>query len=520
MTLFSNDGTDNNASYPTPTELVTNATYNIEAEQEYNTNKTGGHSRLYLVEQPLTWPGPWTAGSPNALAFNPLPLITNNSAIILLNATYQAPTDYLVAGLDPTIVAGYTVQKESLASRLGRTTTAAYEIINNNAGSLTVAVMHPFSRGTCYIQSADPFEPPAIDPRWLTNPVDRQVLVEAMFFNRQILATPPMAELQAAQFVPPINADEAAINQVIDTGIRTVYHPSGTLAMLPLEQGGVVDSHLRVWGTQNLRVVDAGIFPMIPAAHLQAVVYGVAEKVCTASGGTWDMADAMLKAADIIKADNLPASGIPTSSSTTLSASAHPSVHANAIVSSQPHILADTTASLPWGSHSIPGPNSARSLSSNTTDSAINPSPLVPFLAAVIGPSLYPITSTNRIPSPSQSDLLVSISIIPALRTTTGPALSSSSPIPSNTTNILSTDLGSALIDTPLSAFTEDSATLYSPIEATTVAPPSSNLLGFEQQSASEVAVLTSMIGSQEASNDQKTAAIDAFMQWLLSFLT
>lgn len=233
----------------------------------------------YFLKQLLTGPGPWTAGSPNALAFNPLPLITNNTAIILLNATYQTPTDFLVTGLDPTIVAGYAAQKQSLASRLSRTTTAAYEIINNNAGSLTVAVMHPFSRGTCRIQSADPFEPPAIDPRWLTNPVDRQVLVEALFFNRQILATPPMVELQAAQFVPPINADEDAINQVIDSGIRTEFHPSGTLAMMPLEQGGVVDSHLRVWGTQNLRVVDAGIFPMIPAAHLQAVVYGVAEKV-------------------------------------------------------------------------------------------------------------------------------------------------------------------------------------------------------------------------------------------------
>lgn len=224
------------------------------------------------------------------MAFNPLPLITNNSAIILLNATYQAPTDFLVDGLDSTIVAGFTAQKQSLASRLARTTTAAYEIINNNAGSLTVAVMHPFSRGTCYIQSADPFEPPAIDPRWLSNPVDRQVLVEALFFNRQILATPAMAELQAAQFVPPADADEAAVNQVINNGIRTEFHPSGTLAMLPLEQGGVVDSHLRVWGTQNLRVVDAGIFPMIPAAHLQAVVYGVAEKVTSMvpqSNETW-----------------------------------------------------------------------------------------------------------------------------------------------------------------------------------------------------------------------------------------
>lgn len=235
---------------------------------------------MYLSSIDVANPsGPWTAGSPNALAFNPLPLITNASWLILVNATFQDPTTYLRAGLDPTLVAGFTLQKSSLVERLGRENVAAYEIINNNAGSLTVAVMHPFSRGAVYISSADPFEPPQIDPRWLSNPVDRQILVEAIRFNRQILATPSMRLLQAAQFVPPIDADEDAINQVINSGIRTEFHPSGTCAMLPLEQGGVVDPHLRVWGTNNLRVVDAGVFPMVPAAHLQAVVYGVAEKV-------------------------------------------------------------------------------------------------------------------------------------------------------------------------------------------------------------------------------------------------
>ena len=162
---------------------------------------------------------------------------------------------------------------------MGRDNVAAYEIINNNAGSLTVAVMHPFSRGTTHITSPDPFEPPLIDPRWLTNPVDRQVLIEALLFNRQILAQPSMQELEVAQFVPPPDADQAAINGVINGGLRTEFHPSGTLAMLPQQQGGVVDPRLLVYGTQNLRVVDASIFPLIPAAHLQAVVYGVAEKV-------------------------------------------------------------------------------------------------------------------------------------------------------------------------------------------------------------------------------------------------
>lgn len=166
-----------------------------------------------------------------------------------------------------------------MVERLGTNTSAAYEIINNNAGSLTVAVMHPFSRGTCHINSPDPFEPPLIDPRWLSNPVDRQVLIEALLFNREILATPPMVELQPAQFVPPVDANEDALSQVINNGIRTEFHPSGTCAMLPIAQGGVVDPHLRVWGTKNLRIVDAGTFPMVPAAHLQAVVYAVAEKV-------------------------------------------------------------------------------------------------------------------------------------------------------------------------------------------------------------------------------------------------
>lgn len=139
--------------------------------------------------------------------------------------------------------------------------------------------MHPFSRGFVEINSINPFQAPTIDPRYGSNPTDLQILMEALLFNRRILATPPMLELQPAQFVPPVDADEDALMQVIANGIRTEFHPSGTCAMLPREQGGVVDPHLRVYGTQNLRVADAGIFPIVPAAHLQAVVYAVAEKV-------------------------------------------------------------------------------------------------------------------------------------------------------------------------------------------------------------------------------------------------
>ncbi len=57
----------------------------------------------------------------------------------------------------------------------------------------------------------------------------------------------------------------------------TEYHPIGTASMLPRDKGGVVDASLRVYGTKNLRVVDASIMPLHIAAHIQATIYGVAE---------------------------------------------------------------------------------------------------------------------------------------------------------------------------------------------------------------------------------------------------
>jgi len=61
--------------------------------------------------------------------------------------------------------------------------------------------------------------------------------------------------------------------------VDTENHHAGTAAMLPRDLGGVVDPELKVYGVQGLRVVDASVMPMIPATHLQATVYAIAEKV-------------------------------------------------------------------------------------------------------------------------------------------------------------------------------------------------------------------------------------------------
>ena len=54
---------------------------------------------------------------------------------------------------------------------------------------------------------------------------------------------------------------------------QTVYHPTSTCAM-----GSVVDSELRVYGTEGLRVVDASVMPTITRANTHAPTVMIAEK--------------------------------------------------------------------------------------------------------------------------------------------------------------------------------------------------------------------------------------------------
>ncbi len=58
--------------------------------------------------------------------------------------------------------------------------------------------------------------------------------------------------------------------------------------MLPQELSGVVDPTLKVYGTSNVRVVDASIIPHEMSGHPTAAIYAMAER-----------------ASQIIKRDNL-----------------------------------------------------------------------------------------------------------------------------------------------------------------------------------------------------------------------
>ncbi|KAK4039720.1 pyranose dehydrogenase 3 [Parachaetomium inaequale] len=146
--------------------------------------------------------------------------------------------------------------------------------------SLVAGLMHPLSRGSVHVDPRDPLGKPVVDPRFVDNEYDMEGLVEILKFCRRIARAEPLRSVWVAEYEPGeelVQTDEDWREYVRNTTL-TVFHPMGTAAMLPRKDGGVVDSRLMVYGTANLRVVDASIIPVQISAHPQTAVYGIAEK--------------------------------------------------------------------------------------------------------------------------------------------------------------------------------------------------------------------------------------------------
>lgn len=141
---------------------------------------------------------------------------------------------------------------------------------------------HPFSRGSIHIQSADPSAYPKIDPRYLSHPFDLEVLSKIALHIQKVAKTPPLSNLLKGNGTVYQSGyhklTDLNVGAWIKENLQSEYHPAGTCAMLPRKKGGVVDERFRVFGVKSLRVVDASVFPLMPRANLQTLVYAIAER--------------------------------------------------------------------------------------------------------------------------------------------------------------------------------------------------------------------------------------------------
>jgi choline dehydrogenase-like flavoprotein len=227
---------------------------------------------------------PYFGGS--SVAFLALPNVTSDYQNIVTSASEINATTLLRSDAHHTVIAGYETQLKILLDLYKSPHAAVEEVAWEGGNTVCVAMIRPLSRGSILINTTDPTKPPVFDFGTFSHPTDLHVATEALKKVRDWTASAPMQEIGARETYPGRNiSSDHDIAQAIRQGaVSSWQHPTSTCSMLKRDLGGVVDSKLRVYGVNGLRVVDASIFPMAVAGHTSSTVYAVAEKVSPAPG--------------------------------------------------------------------------------------------------------------------------------------------------------------------------------------------------------------------------------------------
>ncbi|KAE9986555.1 hypothetical protein EG327_004260 [Venturia inaequalis] len=257
-----------NNTFPTPTELTTNTTFWTESKALYDTKKTG----------------PLTKAQGSFIAFPSFSMIAKDYATLLASITSQQSKEYLpsIYASYSELIAGTNAQRSILTKQIREGDVAFAELPGSGSGGIPAILMKPFSRGTIHLNPKDVYGNPLVLHDSLHNPFDKLAMFKIIQFTRKIFASKAMAPLGPIEELPGTHwkDENGVLNALIMAGVLmpTFSHASCSCPMMPKNLGGVVDPQLRVYGTGRLSIVDASVIPIIPAAHLQATLYALAEK--------------------------------------------------------------------------------------------------------------------------------------------------------------------------------------------------------------------------------------------------
>ncbi|MGA9575689.1 MAG: choline dehydrogenase [Lysobacterales bacterium] len=138
--------------------------------------------------------------------------------------------------------------------------------------------LRPFSRGEIRLKSADPRHAPAMQPNYLQDPRDLELMLEGARVAREIFMQPVFDPIRDG-FIFPEESVHSRDDRIdfIRRKAETVYHPVGTCKM-GTDAMSVVDPELRVHGLENLRIADASIMPELVSGNTNAPAIMIGEK--------------------------------------------------------------------------------------------------------------------------------------------------------------------------------------------------------------------------------------------------
>lgn len=144
--------------------------------------------------------------------------------------------------------------------------------------SIMSILLHPESRGTIGLKSANPTDSVYINHQALSSDNDQQLLLRAIKKSMSILSASPLkAYSNETAIFPDLDATDEAILVHIKQTLETLYHPVGTCKM-GTDAMAVTDHTLKVKKVKGLRVVDASVMPTIVSGNTNAATIMIAEK--------------------------------------------------------------------------------------------------------------------------------------------------------------------------------------------------------------------------------------------------
>jgi choline dehydrogenase-like flavoprotein len=150
--------------------------------------------------------------------------------------------------------------------------------------SCHACVLRPKSRGSVGLASADPRAAPRIDPAFLADDSDADLLLHGVKMMLEILQQPALAPFRGANVFGEEGIPDDALMGLIRRRADTVYHPVGTCRM-GTDELAVVDPLLRVRGIDRLRVADASIMPTLIGGNTNAPAIMIGEKAAALIAG-------------------------------------------------------------------------------------------------------------------------------------------------------------------------------------------------------------------------------------------